>query len=35
MFIPYPVKEDKIGLEEKLNVEKSKKKCVLTKEFSD
>ena len=28
-------KKDKIGLEEKLYVKKSKKKCAITKEFSD
>ena len=35
LFIPYPVKKDKVGLEEKLCVKKSKKKCAITKEFSD
>lgn len=35
LFIPYPVKKDKFGLEEKLNVKKSKKKYAFTKEFSD
>ena len=35
LFIPYPVKKDKVGLDEKLNVKKSKKKCAITKEFGD
>ena len=35
LFIPYPVKKDKVGLEEKLYVKKSKKKCAITKEFGD
>ena len=35
LFIPYPVKKDKIGLEAKLYVKKSKKKWAITKEFSD
>ena len=35
LFIPYPVKKDKVGLEEKLYFKKSKKKCAITKEFGD